>query len=104
MSNAKIISLIAAETRQVRADDERARTALAADLYDALRSMVAPLSDRIEALEADVAYLKLERTNGTEGAETSQGAARAAAQDQGRQGQEHPAQDAAKATEPVRRR
>jgi len=93
MSNAKIISLIAAEARQVRADDERARTALASDLYDALRSMIAPLADRIEALEADVAYLKLERTtDGPENAqaETCQGKGSTADQiDQGREGQEH---------------
>ena len=65
MSNAKIVSLIAHETRRVQAEDERARTALAADLYDGLRAMIAPLLERIEALalqvqaiERDVEQLK----------------------------------------------
>lgn len=65
MSNAKIISLIAAETRQVRAEDERARTALAADLYadvqvavDKLTGLNAALEARVEALERDVQQLK----------------------------------------------
>ena len=65
MSNAKIVSLIAHETRRVQAEDERARTALAVDLYDGLRAMVAPLIERLEALalqvqaiERDVEQLK----------------------------------------------
>ena len=95
MSNAKIISLIAAETRQVRA-------ALAADLYDALRSMVAPLDERITELERVVEDLKtfaraqlsppLRSRHGTEAtqAETDEGKGSTADQiDQGREGQEH---------------
>ena len=89
MSNAKIVSLIAHETRQVRAEDERARTALAADLYDALRSMVSPLYDRIKLLELNLAELK-ERIDGTESTQQagqSKGSI-ADPQDQGREGQD----------------
>jgi len=87
VSNATIISLIANETRQLRADDERARTALAADLYDALRAMIAPLHDEIEALWQRLD--QLERTNGTEATQGDQDEGSTAdAQDQGREGQE----------------
>jgi hypothetical protein len=102
MSNAKIISLIAHETRLLRADDERARTALAADLYDALRAMIAPLHDEIEAIWQRLE--QLERTNGQETTEGDQGAGSATdAQDQGREGQEHAEGAPATSAEPMSR-
>lgn len=102
MSNAKIISLIAHETRQLRADDERARTALAADLYDALRAMIAPLHDEIEALWQRLD--QLERTNGTEATQGDQDEGSTAdTQDQGREGQDAIEGDEAARAEPMSR-